>query len=166
MNAAGLRAGGLVLSTAYAAFLAWVYVVHPQSLAEVKGGMASSIGLYAIDLARFEEGRKLFAADRFDEARAAFERADPAHRDPVTQYYVAYSYYRQGWGRLYNDDALFRQALQALDRATQMAPDGRVHVNDPALGLPDSDALRGELQHGVTLEARDFNPMRLLRRRQ
>jgi len=166
MSASWIRAGGLVLAAGYGAFIVWVYVARPQSLAEVKGGMASSVGLYAIDIPRFEEGRMLFRTDRFPEARAAFERADPAHRDPVTQYYIAYSYYRQGWGRLYNDDALFRQALQALDRATQLAPDGRVHVNDPGLGLPDSDALRAELQHGATLEARDFNPMRLLRTRQ
>jgi len=40
-------------------------------------------------------------------ARDFFQKADPENRDAKTQYYIAYSYYRQGWGKLYNDDALF-----------------------------------------------------------
>ena len=83
-----LRGAGFLVSAGYAVFLVWLYVARPESLAEVKGGMASTVGLYAIDIPRFEEGKRLFAADRFPEARVAFERADPAHRDPVTQYYI------------------------------------------------------------------------------
>ena len=51
------------------------------------------------------------------EASAALTRADPAERNPQRQFYIAYSFYRQGWGRLYHDDALYRQGLQVLDRA-------------------------------------------------
>ena len=105
-------------------------------------------------------------ADRFPEARLAFERADPAARDAVTQFYIAYSFYRQGWGRLYNDDDLFREALKALDRAVAAAPEGRVLVQDEQLGLRSSDALRAELERGLTREWSDLNPLRVLRERQ
>lgn len=165
MSASVVRGAGLVLTLAYAGFLAWLYVERPQSLSEIRGGLASTVGLYMIDMPRFEEGRRLLRADRFPEARAAFERADPARRDAVTQFYIAYSLYRQGWGRFYNDDALFKQALDALDRAAALSPAGPVRVNDPSLGLPDSDALRAELRRGLEVETEDFNPFRALRRR-
>ena len=71
---------------------------------------------------RFDEGLRHFRADRFAEARAAFARADPALRDPTTQFYVAYSFMRQGWGRVYRDDALYKQALDALGRAVAASP--------------------------------------------
>ena len=58
-------------------------------------------------------------------------RADPAGRDALTQFYIAYTYYRQGWGRVYNDDALFKNGLEAVDRAIALAPDHRLVVDDP-----------------------------------
>ena len=67
---------------------------------------------------------------------------------------------------MYNDDALFREALQALDRAIAAAPSRRVRVEDPALGLRSSDELRGELERGLTRELSDLNPMRVFRPRQ
>jgi tetratricopeptide (TPR) repeat protein len=149
----------------YGAFIVWLYATQPRTLAEVKGGMTAAVGLYEVDLAQFEAGRALFRVDRFPEARAALARADPAQLDPTTQFYVAYSFYRQGWGRLYNDDALFAQALQALDRAVAHSETRRVEVRDPDLGLPDSDALRAELEHGTKIELGDFNPLRILRHR-
>ena len=161
-----VRLVGLTTTLGYGAFVAWLYVERPQTLSEIKGGMAATVGLYAIDVARFEEGRRLLHSDRFPEARAALERADPARRDPVTQYYIAYSFYRQGWGRFYNDDALFNQALRALDHAASLSPEGPIRVNDPGLGLRDSDALRAELRRGLAIEPADFNPLRALRKRQ
>jgi hypothetical protein len=161
-----IRAGGLVASAAYAGVIAWLIVGQPATVAEVRGGLASQVGLYRIDQASFDEGRRFFREDRFAEARLAFARADPARRDPVTQFYVAYSLYRQGWGRLYNDDALFEQALTTLDRAEEVSPTARVAVNDPALGLQSSDELRAELQRGLTRELSDLNPMRVFRERQ
>jgi hypothetical protein len=165
MSASVVRRVGLALTLAYGGFITWLYVERPQSFSEIRGGIASTVGLYMIDVARFQEGRHLLHADRFPEARAAFERADPARRDAVTQFYIAYSFYRQGWGRFYNDDALFQQALQALDRATALSPSRPIRVNDPALGLPTSDALRAELRRGLDIEAEDFNPFRALRSR-
>ena len=87
----------------------------------MRGGVAASIGAYRIDAVAFDEGLRFFRADRFAEARRAFERADPAQRDARTQYYIAYAFLREGWGRVYADDALYRQAQVALQRALAAA---------------------------------------------
>jgi len=166
MNPSLVRALGLGLTLGYAGFIGWLYVVRPQNLSEMKGGMAAAVGLYEIDRLQFEQARSLFRTGHYPEARAAFSRADPAQRDAATQFYVAYTFYRQGWGRIYNDGSLFTQALAALDKAVALSPQGHLSVSDPDLGLPDSDALRAELEHGLKIELKDFNPLRLLRTRQ
>jgi len=78
---------------------------------------------------------------------------------------VAYSFYRQGWGRLYNDNALFAQGLAAIDRAIAVAPDHRLIVDDAQLGMHSADEVRAELQRGVTRELADFNPLKVFRQR-
>jgi hypothetical protein len=161
-----VRAAGLVVSIAYAAAIAWAYVRQPQTIAEVRGGLTASVGAYQVDRAALEEGLQFFRKDQFREARLAFARADPAHRDATTQFYVAYSFYREGWGRVYADDALYRQGLEALARAAAVAPDHRVAVADTTLGLKTSDELQAELERGLTREWSDLNPMRILRERQ
>jgi tetratricopeptide (TPR) repeat protein len=132
---------------------------------EVRGGVAASLGAYRVDQATFDEGLRFFRADQFVEARAAFQRADPAQRDARTQFYIAYSYYRQGWGRLYSDDELFRRGLEAVDRAIAAAPDSRVAVTDANLKMTSADELRAELERGLTRDASDFNPIRVFRER-
>jgi hypothetical protein len=161
-----IRATGLALSLVGAGLVAWLLAMQPATMTDLGGGLAASVGLYRIDRAAFDEGLRFFREDRFREARLAFARADPASRDATTQFYVAYSFYRQGWGRVYNDDALFREALQALDRAAAAAPAGRVTVDDPTLGLRSSDELRAELERGLTRELSDLDPRRLVRPRQ
>ena len=161
-----IRASGLVMTLGAAALLAWLLATQPATMADVSGGLAASVGLYRIDQGAFDEGLRYFREDRFREARLAFARADPAAHHPITQFYVAYSLYRQGWGRVYNDDALFREALHALDRAVAAAPSGHVSVDDPALGLRSSDELRAELERGITRELSDLNPMRVFHPRQ
>jgi len=156
-----MRVGGLVLSFAYGAFIVWVYASQPRTLAQLTGGMASTVGVYRIDQAAFDEGLRFFRADKFAEARAAFERADPARQDTTTQFYVAYAYYRQGWGRLYNDPQLFRKGLEAIDRAIDVAPAHRIEVADHGLGMRTADEVRAE-QRGLTRGASDLNPLRVL----
>ena len=56
--------------------------------------------------------------------------------------------------------------MSALDRAVAAAPGGRVVVDDPNLGLHTADELRAELEHGLTPEWSDLNPMRVFRARQ
>jgi hypothetical protein len=160
-----VRSLGLAAAVAYSSFIVWLYATQPQTIAQVTGGLASSIGVYHVDPQAFSDGLQFFRHDQFVEARAAFTRADPAERDARTQFYIAYSYYRQGWGHLYSDDALFAKGLAAADKAVALAPGGRLVVDDPDLQMHSADELRAELQRGMTTEASDFNPLRVLRKR-
>ena len=159
------RALGLGLAAAYAVFIVWLYVRQPQTVAEMTGALAATVGTYRIDDRAFADGLRFFRGDQFDAARLAFDRADPAHQDPRTQFYIAYSYYRQGWGRVYNDDALFARGLEAVDRAVVVAPQGRVAVDDPDLRMRSADELKAELQAGLRRELADLNPLKVFRQR-
>jgi hypothetical protein len=156
-----VRAFGLALVIVFSGVIVWIYQRQPQTLAQVTGGIASSVGAYRIDQQAFDQGLTFFRKDQFVEARAAFERADPAERDARTQFYIAYSYYRQGWGRVYSDDELFARGVDAVDKAIALSPPGGLRVDDPNLQMKTADELRTELQRGLTREADDFNPLRL-----
>ena len=157
-----VRVAGLVMSVVYAAAIVWLYTSQPQTRAEALGGLAASVGAYRIDNQAFADGLSFFRADKFEEARMAFARADPAARDGRTQFYVAYSYYRQGWGRLYSDDRLFKQGLDAVNRAIEVAPANRIVVEDETLGMRTAEELKAELERGLRREPSDFNPLRVL----
>ncbi len=160
-----VRVAGLVFAAAYAAFIVSVYARQPRTVQQLAGGMAASVGAYRVDPVNFQEGLRFFRADQFIEARAAFERADPARQDAPTQFYIAYSFYRQGWGRLYHDDALYRQGLEVVDRAIARAPGGRLVVPDPNLQMHTADELRAELQRGLARELSDLSPMKVFAER-
>ncbi len=152
-------------SLGYAAVVAWLYATQPQSVAQVTGGFASIVGAYKVDPQSFADGLRFFRAGQFVEARAALARADSAERDAQTQFYIAYAYYRQGWGRIYSDDVLFAKGLAVADKAIALAPGGRLVVDDPDLQMHSADELRAELQRGLTREASDLNPLRVFRTR-
>jgi hypothetical protein len=156
-----VRLAGLAISLTYAAVIGWLYVSQPQTRAEAMGGLAAVVGTYRVDAAAYQQGLDFFRQDKFAEARSAFERADPAHRDAQTQFYIAYTFYREGWGRLYNDDRLFKQGLDAVNRAVDVAPGHRVAVEDAALGMRTSDELKAELERGLSRDASDLNPVRV-----
>jgi hypothetical protein len=160
-----IRGAGVVGALACGGFIAWLYTTQPATIAAVTGGLSDAIGTYRVDARAFEDGIRYFRNDQFVEARAAFGRADPALRDPLTQFYIAYAFYRQGWGRLYSDDALFSQGLEAVDRAIANAPAGRLVVEEPSQLLRTADALKAELESGLRRDASDFNPLRVLRAR-
>jgi hypothetical protein len=159
-----VRAAGLTVSCVGCVSLLWLFVHQPTNLQELTGGVAASVGAYQINQADFDQGRQFFLEDRFVEARAAFARADPASRHAVTQFYIAYSYYRQGWGRVYSDDTLFAHGLEAANRAIALAG-GALHVDDTALDMRTADELKAEIERGLTRDASDFNPLRVLRKR-
>ena len=165
MREDAIRGGGLIVSLAFAAFIVWTYVQQPQTVAHVTGGLTSSIGAYRVDEQAFADGLAFFRRGQFFEARAAFARADPAERDARTQFYMAYAFYRQGWGRVYSDDELFAEGLKRIDMAIALAPGGRLVVEDPDLKIQTADELRVELQAGLERDASDLNPFRLLRER-
>jgi hypothetical protein len=121
-------------------------------------------GTYEIDQAKFNEGLAAFRQNNFILARDAFTKADPERRDAKTQLYIAYSFYRQGWGRVSSDDALFKQALESLERVNFIDKDFR--SDDPDLKLRTPAELKHELEEGLRVTADDFNPLRVLRERQ
>ena len=160
-----IRLTGLALAMIYASFIVWLYVRQPQTFAEVTGGLTASVGAYRIDQRAFDDGHALFRRDEFEAARVAFDRADPAGQDARTQFYIAYSYYRSGWGRLYQDNEHFKLGLERVDKAIALAPGHRLIVEDTDLHMHSADELRAELAEGLRVEASDFNPMRMFRRR-
>jgi len=160
-----VRVGGLAASLVFAALILWLHATQPQTIAQVTGGLASTVGAYHADPQAFSDGLQFFRRDQFVEARAAFARADPAERDARTQFYIAYSYYREGWRRFYSDDVLFARGLAAVDKAIASAPEGRLVIDDPDLQMHSADELRAELRRGLTTEASDFNPLRAFDKR-
>ena len=155
------RVLGLALAVAYAAFIGWLLVRQPQTIAQITGGLSSAIGTYKVDEQALADGLKFFRNDQFVEARMALARADPALRDARTQFYVAYSYYRQGWGRLSHDDRLYAEGLIAIDRAMTLAASGRLVVTDSDLAIHTAEELKAELEAGLRRDPSDLNPMRL-----
>jgi hypothetical protein len=160
-----VRGVGVAVVTGYATFIGWLLTAQPRTMTEVVGGVSAGLGTYSVDAQAFADGLAFFRRDQFVEARAAFARADPALRDARTQFYIAYSFYRQGWGRTHSDDALFAQGLEALDRAITVAPGGRLIVDDDNLLMKSADELKAEIQAGLTRDMSDFNPLRLLETR-
>lgn len=164
-NARTVRVIGLLLSLVYAAAIVRVYVRQPGTVPEVAGSLSAAVGTYRIDQERFDAGLRFFRNDQFAEARDAFAQADPARQDPRVQYYVAYSYLREGWGRVYADDEPYREGLAVLQHARRIAPGGTIRVDDPDLTLRTAEELQAEFERGLTRELSDFNPMRLTRER-
>lgn len=165
MSPPALRVAGLVLSLVYAAAIVRVYVRQPATLPEVAGSLTSSVGAYRIDQARFDAGLRFFRGDQFVEARDAFAQADPARQDATVQFYIAYAYLRQGWGRVYADDALYKAGLATLTHARGLAPNGSLVVDDPNLRLRSAEEVEAEFQRGLTRELSDLNPARVFRER-
>src|SRR5262245_59930440 len=159
------RAVGVALSLSYALMIGWLYARQPQTVAQVTGGLSAVVGAYHVDQQAFDDGLAFFRRDQFVEARAAFARADPAVRDARTQFYIAYSFYRQGWGRFYEDDALYHDGVEAVDRAIALESDGRLVVNDPDLRMHTADELKAALEAGIRVDASDFSPSRVFRER-
>lgn len=164
-NETVIRAIGLSLAVLFAGLIGWMIAAAPRTLDEAVGGVTAGLGVYRIDDQAFADGLAFFRRDQFVEARAAFGRADAARRDPRTQFYVAYSFYRQGWFRTHRDDGLFTQGLAAIDHAIAIAADGRIVVNDDNLLIDNADELRAELEAGLRRDASDLNPLRLLETR-
>jgi hypothetical protein len=160
-----IRSIGLGLATLYAGIIVWLFALQPATITEAVGSIAAGVGAYSIDAQAFADGIAFFRRDQFPEARAAFARADPAARDARTQFYVAYSFYRQGWHRTHHDDNLYRQGLAAVDHAMALADNGRLVVDDVTIDMHSGDELKAELEAGLTTDASDLNPLRLFEKR-
>jgi len=160
---------GATWTLLFAFFIVWLYATAPASLREVATQARDSArlasGTYEIDGARFRLGLEAFRRDAFEAARDEWRQADPAARDARTQFYIAYSFYRQGWGRLFNDDALFNSALETVNRVDTLETSGAFPIQDDNLALRTPAELRAELQAGVTQTWGDLNPLKVIRER-
>ncbi|HVF47727.1 MAG TPA: hypothetical protein VNA17_09195 [Pyrinomonadaceae bacterium] len=163
MNEKHIQMISLVMIVAGLTFVVFLYSTEPRSFAEVTSKGSVAIGTYSVDRSEFDRGLAAFRQEDFAGARASFDRGDPEKRDAPTQFYVAYSYYRQGWGRLSNDDALFQAGLESASRA--LAIDPNLRVADQTLVMKTPLELRNELDEGLKLTASDLNPLKLMRER-
>jgi hypothetical protein len=169
-----IQVSGIALTLIYGVFVAWLYWAAPKNIEEVSIKARETVqqatstaqvitNTYEIDREKFNEGLRAFRQDNFVLARDLFERADPEDRDAGTQFYIAYTFYRQGWGRITNDDELFQKGLEQVERVRKLDPDFK--ADDANLKLKTPVELKNELEEGLRVTADDFNPFRLTRER-
>lgn len=155
---------GLVLSFLYAALIVWLYATEPRSFKEVATGAQVATGTYQVNQEKFNAALALFRREQFRAARDEWQRADPAQSDPKTQFYIAYAFYREGWGRVYYDQNLFKQGLEAVNRAIALSP-VPLTVDDQDLQMRTAAELKAELEQGTERTWSDLNPVEVIRKR-
>ncbi len=165
MRQRSIQAAGIVLSFAYAAFIIWIYATEPRTFKEVATSAELAAGTYQIDQGKFNSALALFRRDQFRAARDEWMRADPAQGDARTQFYVAYAFYREGWGRVYYDQSLIRQGLEAVNRAIGLAANGSLTVDDANLQMRTAAELKAELEQATEQSWADANPLKVFRTR-
>ncbi|MFZ1700288.1 MAG: hypothetical protein WBO10_11075 [Pyrinomonadaceae bacterium] len=163
MNEKHIQILGIFGTVLGLSFITFLYLAEPRTLAEVATKGQVAIGSYEIDKTEFANGLAAFRRDEFPAARAAFDRADPEKRDALTQFYTTYSYYREGWGRFSNDDALFTLGVAAADHVLAIDPNFR--TTDETLQIKTGFELKTELEEGLKITPSDFNPLKLVRER-
>lgn len=160
-----IQSVGIAWTILYAAFIIWIYATEPRTFKEVASGAEVATGTYEIDQQKFETGLALFRREQFRAARDEWTRADPAHNDPRTQFYIAYAFYREGWGRVYMDNDLFKQGLEVANRVISLTPDGSFTVDDAELQMHTPAELKAELEQGLERSVGDLNPFKVFRKR-
>jgi hypothetical protein len=165
MQSRFIQIAGVIWTLVYAAIIVWLYATEPRSFKEVATNSQVAAGVYAINQEKFDSALTLFRRDQFRAARDEWSGADPAQRDPRTQFYIGYTYYREGWGRVYYDKTLFQQGLEAVNRSINLAPNGTLVVDDANLQLHSAAELKTELEQGLETGWKDLNPVKLFRQR-
>jgi hypothetical protein len=160
-----IQLAGILITLLYGAFVLWIYVTAPRTFREAATNTSVITGSYTVDQNHFNAGVDLFHRAQYRAAREELKLADPASRDATTQFYIAYSFYREGWGRAYNDKALFTEGQRAANRAIELAPGGSVSVSDPDLKLHSATELKAELEQGLEGGWGDLNPLKVFRER-
>jgi hypothetical protein len=160
-----IQVTGIAWTLIYAGIIVWVYATEPRSFQEVATNTQVVTGTYEINQEKFNNGLALFRREQFRAARDEWAGADPAQKDPRTQFYIAYAFYREGWGRVYYDNDLFKQGIEAANRAISFAPNGVLNVDDPDLQIHTAAELKTELEQGTERSWNDLNPAELFRKR-
>jgi hypothetical protein len=160
-----IQTASIVWTVAYATLIIWLYATEPRSLKEVAANTQVVAGVYEINQVKFDNGLALFRREQFRAARDEWAGADPAQKDARTQFYIAYAFYREGWGRVYFDKALFKQGAETANRAIALAPNGTLTIDDTDLQMHTAAELKVELEQGTERTWSDLNPLGMLRRR-
>ena len=160
-----IQVTGLAFTIAYAVLIVWLYATEPRTFKEVATSVEVAAGTYQVNEEKFNSALDLFRREQFRAARDEWQRADPAQGDTRTQFYIAYSFYREGWGRLYYDQQLFKQGLEAVNRAIALAAGSPLSVDDPNLQMHSAAELKAELEQGTERSWNDVNPLKVLRTR-
>ena len=165
----------IALTLFFGGFVAWLYWVAPKNIEDITVKAKQTVesattkaqvitNTYEVDKEKFAQGLSAFRQDNFIVARDNFEKADMEKRDAKTQFYIAYSLYRQGWGRISNDDELFAKGLEQVKRVKLLDQDFK--SDDADLKLRTPVELRNEFEEGLRITADDFNPFKFTRERQ
>jgi tetratricopeptide (TPR) repeat protein len=154
-----VQTAGIVIALLYAFVIVWLYLRQPRTFEEIKTQAAVEASLYQVKQENFDEALRRFNAGQYRIAAEQFEIADPARRDPTTQFYIAYSYYRLGRGNFSDDDEMFNKGLAAVDRAIAAAPNNIFEIDRADLDIRSAAALRERLREGLEVTASDFNPL-------
>ena len=155
---------GLAITFLYATLIVWLYATEPRSFKDVATGAQVATGTYQVDQEKFNAALALFRREQFRAARDEWQRADPAQSDPKTQFYIAYAFYREGWGRVYYDQNLFNQGLAAVNRAIALSP-APLTIDDENLQMRTAAELKAELEQGTERTWSDLNPVEVIRKR-
>ncbi|HXG66508.1 MAG TPA: hypothetical protein VNO70_15520 [Blastocatellia bacterium] len=150
---------GLIIALLYGAGIVWLYVRQPRTLQEIKTQAAVEVNVYQVKQENFDEAIKQFNAGQYRAAIDQFQLADPAQRDPKTQFYIAYCYYQLGRGAFSDDDEMFRQGLAAIERCLVNAPNNIYEIDRADLEIRSASALRERLREGLEVTPSDFNPL-------
>lgn len=174
MKEKNIQISGIALTAVGGVLVAWLYLVEPKTVADLPQKARTTIenigtqtqvavGTYEVDKMLFDEGLRAFRQNNFIVARDNFERADTEKRDAKTQFYIAYSFYRQGFGKLSSDDALFKQGLEQVNRVAAL--DKNFKSEDADLQIKTAVELKNEFEEGLKITTSDFNPLKILRER-
>ncbi|MDE0081525.1 MAG: hypothetical protein OXT72_02615 [Gammaproteobacteria bacterium] len=91
-------------------------------------------------------------------ARLEFTRADRSRSDARTQFYTAYSYYREGCGFFTQNNELLKEGLEAVEQAIAEGSDGDFPVDDPGIDLKTAETLKEEIEAGLGVSVLDIIP--------
>jgi hypothetical protein len=174
MNEKYLQIFSIAMISIFGIFIIWIYWAAPKNLEEVSSKAQKTIenvttkaqvvtNTYEVDEVKYQEGLQAFRSDNFVLARDLFSRADPENRDANVQFYIAYSFYRQGFGRISNDDELFAKGLEQINRVIMLDKDFK--YTDENLQIKTPIELKNEFEEGLRVTASDFNPLKVLRER-
>jgi hypothetical protein len=154
-----IQVAGLVVTILYGSFIVWVYARRPQTLAELKTQASIQASVYHINQQNFDEAIKEFNGADYNSAIGQLKLADPAQQDPPSQYYIAYSYYLLGRGRIFNDEDMFNNAIKAVDRCLDNAPNHIFEIDRSDLEIKNADTLRQKLIDGLKHTMPNLNPL-------